>query len=210
MRAIMLLLKVAVVSFVIVWLVKKNWQVFFLSSLSLESVVAETWKLALLVGLVISAFLFVVGFLDFFFQRFKHEQDLKMSKQEIRDEQKQQDGDPNIKARIRKLQRESRQNRQIRNIPLATAIVTNPTHISVAIQFERGKMAAPKVIAKGKGAFALRIRKVAKEHGIPILERKPLARALYASVEVDQEIPQNLYQAMAEVLAYIYKLKRSG
>ena len=133
---------------------------------------------------------------------------MKMSKQEIKDESKQTDGNPQIKSRIRRLQRELRRRTMMKDVAKATAIIVNPTHFAVAIRYKMSSMAAPTVVAKGKNFLAARIRKLADEHQIPIVENPPLAQALYKSAEVGQEIPADLYKAVAEVLAYIFKLMK--
>jgi len=129
-----------------------------------------------------------------------------MSKQDIKEESKDAEGNPQMKARIRRLMRDRLRLNMMKNVPNATAVVVNPTHYAVAIRYQVDSMAAPLVIAKGKNYLALRIRQKALEHQIPIIENPPLARALYESVEVGQEIPTHLYRAVAEILAYIYKL----
>ena len=129
-----------------------------------------------------------------------------MSKQEIRDEAKETDGNPQIKARIRRIQREMRRKNMMREVPKATAVIVNPTHYAVAIRYEQGTMTAPQVVAKGKNYLAARIRQRALENQVPIIENPPLAQALYKAVEVGQEIPPHLYRAVAEILAYIFKL----
>jgi flagellar biosynthetic protein FlhB len=131
---------------------------------------------------------------------------LRMSKQEIRNESKENDGNPQIKARVRKIQRDMRRKNMMRAVPTATAVIVNPTHYAVAIKYEQGGMAAPQVVAKGKNYLAARIRQRAIENQVPIIENPPLAQALYKSVDVGQEIPPDLYRAVAEILAYIFKL----
>jgi flagellar biosynthetic protein FlhB len=154
-----------------------------------------------------AAGLFVVfGAVDLFRQMRKHQSDLRMSKQEIKDEMKEAEGNPQIKAKIRRLQRDRVRRQMMKDIPKATAVIVNPTHFAVAIRYQMDSMAAPMVIAKGKNYLALRIRQKAMEHEIPIIENPPLARALYKSAEVGQEIPADLYRAVAEILAYIFKL----
>jgi flagellar biosynthetic protein FlhB len=150
----------------------------------------------------------VFGLVNFFRQRSQFSGDMKMSKQEIKDESKQTDGNPQIKSRIRRLQRELRRRTMMKDVAKATAIIVNPTHFAVAIRYKMSSMAAPTVVAKGKNFLAARIRKLADEHQIPIVENPPLAQALYKSAEVGQEIPADLYKAVAEVLAYIFKLMK--
>ncbi|MGE5645479.1 MAG: flagellar biosynthesis protein FlhB [Acidobacteriota bacterium] len=148
----------------------------------------------------------VLGAFDYWRQRRRYIGDLKMSKQEIREEIKELDGNPQVKAKIRRLQREWLRRRMMQQVPTATAVVVNPTHYAVAIRYAMDQMAAPVVVAKGKNYLAQRIRRKATEHQIPIIENPPLAQALYKSAEVGQEIPAHLYRAVAEILAYIYRL----
>jgi flagellar biosynthetic protein FlhB len=136
----------------------------------------------------------------------RHKQDLRMSKQEIRDELKDMEGNPQMKARIRRLQRDRLRRQMMKEVPTASAVIVNPTHFAVAIRYQLESMAAPMVVAKGKNYLAQRIRRRAVEHQVPIIENAPLAQALYKSVEVGQEIPPHLYRAVAEILAYIFKL----
>ncbi|MBV8043614.1 flagellar biosynthesis protein FlhB [Pluralibacter sp.] len=149
----------------------------------------------------------MVGF-DVFWQIYSHIKKLRMSRQDIRDEFKQNEGDPHVKGRIRQMQRAAARRRMMSDVPKADVIVTNPTHYSVALQYVEGKMSAPKVVAKGAGLIALRIRDMGQEHRVPILEAPPLARALYRHAEIGQQIPGTLYAAVAEVLAWVWQLKR--
>lgn len=154
-----------------------------------------------------AAGLFVIfGSIDLFRQLRRHKQDLRMSKQEIKDEMKELEGNPQMKAKIRRIQRDRARRQMMKEVPTATAVVVNPTHFAVAIRYELDSMAAPRVVAKGKNYLALRIRQKAIDHGVPLIENPPLAQALYKSVEVGQEIPPHLYRAVAEILAYIFKL----
>lgn len=153
-----------------------------------------------------AAVFLLVGTIDLIWQNRRYANQLKMSKQEVREEGKEQQGNPQMKMRIRRLQRDSARRQMMKNVPTATAVIVNPTHYAVAIRYSMETNAAPKVVAKGKNYLALRIRKKAIEHQIPIVENPPLAQALYKSVEVGQEIPGHLYRAVAEILAYIYRL----
>ena len=150
--------------------------------------------------------LLILGLVTLFRQRAKFAKRMRMSKQDLRDEQKDTEGNPQTKARIRRLQRDLRRRNMMKDVAKATAVVVNPTHYAVAIRYEQGVMAAPLVVAKGRNYLAARIRKRANENQIPIIENPPLAQALYKSVEVGQEIPVHLYRAVAEILAYIFKL----
>lgn len=148
----------------------------------------------------------VVGIGDLVWQRHRYMKQLKMSKHEVKQEAKEQQGSPQIKQKIRRLQRDAARRNMMKAIPTATAVIVNPTHYAVALKYSMDGSSAPKVVAKGKNYVAARIRKRAIEAGIPIVENPPLARALYTSVDVGQEIPTHLYRAVAEILAYIYKL----
>jgi len=148
----------------------------------------------------------VFGSVDLMRQMRRHRQDLRMSKQDIKEEAKDLEGNPQMKARIRRLMRDRVRRQMMKDVPKATAVVVNPTHYAVAIRYQMETMAAPLVIAKGKNYLALRIRQKAVENQIPIIENPPLAQALYKAVEVGQEIPPHLYRAVAEILAYIFKL----
>jgi len=150
------------------------------------------------------------GIADYGFRWFRNEQKLRMSRDEVKDEQKAENGDPQVRARIRRMQKEAAQRRTLQDVPGATVVITNPTHYAVALQYQSGMMKAPKVVAKGSGAFARRIAETARQHGVPVLERKPLTRALYALAEVGKEIPLEYFRAVAEILAYVYRLKNGS
>ncbi len=149
----------------------------------------------------------VMALADFLYQRFEHTKKLRMTPQEIKDEMKQTEGDPHVKARLRAVRGERARQRMIQAVPSADVVVTNPTHFAVAMTYDRDGGGAPRVVAKGTDAVALRIRTVAEEHEVPIVENPPLARALYAGVEIDQEINPEHYQVVAEVIAYVYRLR---
>jgi flagellar biosynthetic protein FlhB len=159
------------------------------------------------------AVLLVFGMIDLVRNRRSYAKQLRMTKQEIRDEAKESEGNPQIKGQIRRLRRELLRRRMMQDVPTATAVIVNPTHYSVAIRYEMDSMASPLVVAKGKNYLALRIRQLAVESGVPIIENPLLARGLYSAAEVGQEIPAEFYRAVAEVLAYIYRLmgrRRAG
>jgi flagellar biosynthesis protein FlhB len=164
-------------------------------------------EILLWTSLKIGLALFVLAILDFAFQRWKHEQDIRMTTQEVREEMKNLEGNPEVIARRKHVQRQVALNRLSSAVPKADVVVTNPTELAVAIQYEPETMAAPIVVAKGAGVIAGRIRKLAVEHNIPIIEKKPLAQALYREVAVNHPIPAEKYAAVAEVLAYVYQLK---
>jgi flagellar biosynthesis protein FlhB len=157
-------------------------------------------------ALRVLAVLLLLGVLDFIYQKWKNTRDLRMTKQQVKDEMKQSDGDPETKKRRMRMQQEIASQRVASAVPKADVIVTNPEHISIAIQYDPDTMHAPRVVAKGADFLALRIRQIAMMHSIPIIERKPLARALYKDVPVGAEIPPDFYQAVAEILAYVFRM----
>ncbi len=152
--------------------------------------------------------LVVVALGDFAYQKFSYRKKLMMTKEEVKKESKEQDGNPEIKQRIRAIQREMSQKRMMADVPTADVIVTNPTHISVALKYDTLTMVSPQVVAKGKDNVALKIREMAQEHNIPLVENVPLARAMYKTVKIGEPVPRNLYKAVAEVLAFVYRLRR--
>ena len=149
----------------------------------------------------------VIAFGDYLYQRWEYEKELRMTKQEVKEEYKQQEGDPQIKGRIRQRMREASQRRMMQNLPQADVVITNPTHYAVAIKYDPEVADAPIVIAKGEDYLAAKIKEIARDHQIEIVENKPLARMLYANVDVGQAVPPELYQAVAEVLAFVYHLQ---
>ena len=153
------------------------------------------------------AFIFLAG-ADYLYQWWQYEKNLRMSKQEIKDEYKQTEGDPQIKGRIRQIQQQRAKRRMMQNVPKADVVIKNPTHFAVAIKYEQEKSSAPRVIAKGADSLALKIISVAEENNVYVMENIPLARALYEAVELDSEIPERFYRAVAEVLAFVYSLKK--
>jgi flagellar biosynthetic protein FlhB len=158
----------------------------------------------LILGLAVAAAFTLIGAVDYFLQRLRFEASLRMTREESKEEIKREEGDLHIKARIRKLARELSQRRMMRDVQRATVVVTNPIHLAIALRYEKG---APRVVAKGAGCVARRIVETARRHGVPVVERKPVALALYRAAQVGQEIPAALYQAIAEVLAYVCRLR---
>jgi flagellar biosynthetic protein FlhB len=153
----------------------------------------------------VSIFLIALAVFDFAYQRWEHNRSLRMTRQELKDEFKEREGDPLVKQRIRQIRRERARRRMMAEVPEADVVVTNPSHVAVALRYERREMKAPRVVAKGAGYIAERIRAIAREHGVPLVENKPVARLLYKTVKVGQEIPVSLYKAIAGILAYVYK-----
>jgi flagellar biosynthetic protein FlhB len=158
---------------------------------------------ALIYGLL---FLFIISLFSYLIERWRFEQSLKMTPDEVKEELKETEGDPLVKSRIKSIQREMARKRMMQEVPKATVVITNPVHIAVALKYDEKKMSAPKVIAKGKGFIAEKIKDIAKRRGIPIVEDKPLAKALN-KIEINDYIPEELYRAIAKILAYIYKLR---
>jgi flagellar biosynthetic protein FlhB len=164
------------------------------------------WRLGLWSGGVIA----VLAAADYGYQRWEYERKLRMSRQDIKSEVKDTEGDPWLRARIRALQRERATKRMMADVPKADVVVTNPTELAIALVYRQGEMDAPKVVAKGAGLVAKRIRETAWRNGVPVLENKPLARALFKTTEVGETIPSKLYRAAAEVLAYVYRIRRTS
>ncbi|MCX8084022.1 MAG: flagellar biosynthesis protein FlhB [Calditerrivibrio sp.] len=159
------------------------------------------------VAFKLAIIILVISIVDFLYQKWQYNEDLKMTKQEVKEEFKQMEGDPLIKQRIRSMQREMARKRMMEEVPKADVVITNPTHYAVAIKYDMGKDRAPKVVAKGQRLVALKIKEIALKNNVVIHEDPPLARTLFASVEIGEEIPENLYKAVAEILAMVYRLK---
>ena len=159
------------------------------------------WKISLLY--------IIIAAVDFIFQKKKFKKDMMMSKQEVKEENRQNEGDPQIKARIKKLQYQAARNRMMQSVPKADVVITNPTHYAVALKYDASKNAAPKVLAKGVDDLARKIKEVARENNIPVHEDRELARALYRICDIGDEIPSTLFKAVAQVLAYIYQIKNN-
>ena len=177
-----------------------------LMGLNVEAILRFIGDVAFQMALYTCMVLFIMAALDFAYNKWQHNQELKMSKQEVKDEFKQREGDPTVKARIRSVQREMARRRMMEAVPEATVVITNPTHLAIAIKYEEG-MPAPTVVAKGAGHVAQKIKAIAMENDIPTVENKPLARTIYKSTDIGDFIPAELYRAVAEILAYVYRLK---
>lgn len=172
--------------------------------------VAMIGKLVIDFGFRVAIIYLVIGLADYIYQKFKFSKDMRMTKQEIKDEFKQTEGDPKIKGQIRQRMREASQRRMMQQLPEADVVITNPTHLACAIKYDKSRAEAPILLAKGADYLAMKIKEEAKKNNIPIVENKPLARMLYHNVELDEEIPEELYQMTAEVLAYVYSLKEGA
>jgi len=182
---------------------------FILYEIPLMQAVLLVGNVILDAGLKISIAYLVIGIADYIYQKHKFNEDMKMTKQEVKDEYKNTEGNPEIKGRQRQRMREVSQRRMMQDVPKADVVITNPTHYAVAIQYDAEKAKAPVVLAKGEDYLAQKIKEVAKENHVEIVENKPLARMLYANVDIGQEIPPELYQAVAEVLAMVYNMKNA-
>ena len=180
-------------------------KLFVLYDISLKQAVGLVGNFVIDVGLKISLVYLVIGIADFAYQKFKFKDDMKMTKQEVKDEYKNTEGDPQIKGRQRRKMQEVSQKRMMQDVPKADVVITNPTHLAVAVQYDADASPAPIVIAKGADFVAQKIKEVAKDNQIEIVENKPLARMLYANVDIGAQIPPELYQAVAEVLVFVYK-----
>lgn len=179
----------------------------FLADMEVQAILVYILKIGFKIFIRMSMAMILIAIADYAFQRWHFEQQMKMTKQEVRDEFKRTEGDPIVKARIKKIQYEMAKRRMMQEVPEADVVVTNPVHLAVALKYESSEMKAPKVLAKGAGDVAERIKAVAKQHDVPIVEDKDLARNLYKMVEIGSEIPSALYQSVAEVLAYVYRLR---
>ena len=184
-------------------------ELFLLYDIPLFQVILLIGTIVIDTGLKISFVYLIVGIADLIYQRHKFKEDMKMTKQEVKDEYKNIEGNPEIKGRQRSKMREASQRRMMQSLPSADVVITNPTHYAVSIKYDSQKNSAPIVVAKGEDFLAQKIRETAKEHHIEIVENKPLARMLYANVDVGQEVPPELYQAVAEVLAFVYSLREN-
>ncbi len=192
------------------WLVVKPRILNILNSSAFDvaSILELIYKLLLLILLTMVMIVFVIAFADYFYQKFSYLKRQRMTKQEVKDEYKQMEGDPQVKMRLRSIRMERLRKRMMANVPNASVVVTNPTHFAVALRYEPEEgMEAPVVVAKGQDFIALKIREIATQNDVPIVENPPLARALYASVEIDSPIPTEHYAAVADVIKYVYQLK---
>ncbi|XQY93526.1 flagellar biosynthesis protein FlhB [Metabacillus sp. HB246100] len=202
------LLKISFVGFVtfaVLWLDLDN--VLRLSHLTVEQSLLFISSLTVKMGLFASLALLLLSLLDYMYQRYDYEKNLKMSKQDIKDEYKKSEGDPLIKSKIKQRQREMAMRRMMQDVPTADVIITNPTHYAIALKYEESKMDAPFVVAMGVDLVAQKIKEIAKENEVMMVENRPLARALYPQVEIGQAIPEEFFQAVAEIIAYVYQSK---
>ncbi|EKN63675.1 flagellar biosynthetic protein FlhB [Neobacillus bataviensis LMG 21833] len=202
------ILKIVLIGWTAYFLLHKEIAAFMhLSQLGVTQMIDYLFSVMIKMGISTSAVYTVIGAADFLYQKYDHEKKMKMSLKEIKDEHKKSEGDPLVKGKIKEMQRAMSLNRMMSDVPKADVIITNPTHYAIAIQYDANDGKAPVVIAKGVDFMAQKIKEIARENDIILTENKPLARALYANVEIGQEIPEELFKAVAEILAYVYRLK---
>ncbi len=202
------LLKLSVVGWIAYGVIRDEMQnITFLAEADIHTILTFVGHIAFKIVTHTCGIMIVLGLLDMLYVKWRHTENLKMTKQEIKDESKESDGNPEIKSKIRKMQFQMARRRMTKIIPLADVVITNPTHFAVALKYDRQKMAAPVVLAKGMDLMAEAIKKIAREHHITLVENRFLARELYDQVKENEPIPEALYAAVAEVLAYVYKLK---
>ncbi len=201
-------IKLLVVGFVAFKVIAGEFEGFFrLADMTVPQVAGAMGKLSLELALKVGAVIFIIAILDYVYQKYEFEKSIRMSRQDIKDEHKDAEGSPQNKSRARQIQSQMARTRMMKAVPLADVVVTNPTHYAVALKYEQDSSSAPCVVAKGQRLIAQKIKEIAIENNIPIVEDRPLARALYKLCDVGQSIPANLYRAVAEVLAYVYRLK---
>lgn len=207
-QLILEIIKITVICIIAYNTLKEEWsKLFLLYDLDLQPAILLVGNLILDLGLKISMIFLVIGLGDFIYQKIKFKKEMMMSKEELKKELKEDQGDPLIKSRIRQRMREVSMRRMMQSLPTADVVITNPTHLAAAIKYDRDFDAAPVLIAKGADYLAQKIKQIAKDNDVPVVENKPLARMLYYNVEIGDQIPQELYQMTAEVLAYVYSLK---
>jgi flagellar biosynthetic protein FlhB len=200
-------LKLVAIGIVAYFAVRAEFDHFFLlADVSTAELASMMLRMALVIVLKIGVAILIIAVFDYAYQRYEFEKSIRMTKQEVRDEFRDTEGSPQIKARVRQIQREMSRKRMMQDVPTADVVITNPTHIAVAVKYDHDVMAAPQVVAKGERLVAEKIKKIALVHDIPIVEDRPLARALFKMCEVGDLVPQKLYRAVAEVLAYVYRV----
>ena len=200
--------KILLIAWIAYGAVQDNKQnLLFLCDMPVMQAIMLVGSIVISTGFKISAAMLVLGIADYFYQKWKFKEDMKMTKQEVKDEYKNSEGDPQIKGRQRARMREASQRRMMQDVPHADVVITNPTHLAVALKYDANEAQAPVVLAKGADYLAQQIKEKAKEANVEIVENKPLARMLYANVEIGEEIPPELYQMVAEILAYVYSLQ---
>jgi flagellar biosynthesis protein FlhB len=202
--------KISIVAAVVVILVWPEWRILpNLTSFGAEDILVLLQSLSIRILIGVLAVMMVIAALDFLYQKQQHSKQLRMSRQDVKDEYKQTEGDPMVKSRLRQIRTERARKRMMAAVPEADVVVTNPTHFAVALKYDGDRMQAPVLVAKGADLIAQRIREVAKEHNVPIVRNPPLTRALYDGVDLDQEVPAEHYKAVAEIIGYVMRLKNT-
>lgn len=203
------ILKLVLVGVIVYVAIRGNLNtIYSLTQVPVSALGPTVGKLMVRIIMTAAVTLVMMGILDFFYRRYEHETSLKMTKEEVREESKEQEGDPRVKSKIREIMIKKSIQRMMKQVPQADVVITNPIHLAVALKYDRAKNVAPVVVAKGARKVAERIKEIARENNVPIIENKPLARALFKAVEIGEEIPLDLYKAVAEILAYVYRLKK--
>lgn len=205
-KSLLKIVFIGIITFSVILIYKD--EMMMLAFKNANSAVAFFGKVTLIMGIAATIALLFLAVLDYMYQRYDFEKNIRMSKQDIKDEHKNMEGDPLIKSKIKEKQRQMAMQRMMSEVPKADVIITNPTHYAIAIKYDEDIIPAPYVIAKGTDKTALRIREIAKEHNVTITENKPLARALYDVVEINEAIPEDYYQAIAEILAFVYQTEK--
>jgi flagellar biosynthetic protein FlhB len=202
------LFKIAIVTGVGLWVARYDLlQIPALIGFDMGTVLQVTGQLSLKVALAVAGAITVLAALDYFYQRYEWERSLRMSKEEVKEEHKATEGDPLIKSRVRTIQREMTKKRMMAAVKTADVVITNPTHLAVALKYDTTTMGAPVVVAKGAGLIAERIRELARHHGVPVVEHKFVARTIFRLIDIGKEIPSELYRAVAEILAFVYRAR---
>lgn len=202
------IIKISIVALIAFFIVSPNYGQFVVTNnMVLLDALELLSKHVTRLLIAMTFFLLLLSFLDYFYQRFEFLKNLRMSKQEVKDEHRQQEGDPHMKSKRKQIARERAQKQMMANVPKADVVITNPTHYAIALKYEQGGMQAPTVVAKGVDKVALRIREIAENNKVPVLRNPPLARALYDTTDIDEEIPYTHYEAVAKIISYVYKLK---
>jgi flagellar biosynthesis protein FlhB len=202
-------LKIGIIGYIAYAIIKKELAGLpLLSTMSCQGIFFSICTVSYKILLRSTIALLIMAILDYIYQRYEINKSLMMTKEEVKEEMRQSEGDPKIKAQIRKVQQRIARQRMMSNVPHADVVITNPQHLAIALKYDPEGMEAPKVIAKGAGYVAQKIKEIARENGIPLVENKPLAQLLYKTIEIGEMIPPHLYQAVAEILAYVYRLKQ--
>ncbi len=206
LKSMLKIILISIVAFSILW--SNIGQIRELSGNTIGGILTVVGSLTIRIGLFAGGTLLVLAFIDYVYQKYEHEKGIRMSKQDIKDEYKKMEGDPEVKSKIKQKQREMAMRRMMSEVPNADVVITNPTHFAIALKYDDDKMDAPVIIGKGADLIAQKIKEIAKKNNIATVENKPLARALYNKVEIGDVVPEQFFKAVAEILAYVYRLKR--